>query len=111
MANRSMVSTGDEISSKALISRDVLAGNLNALMNAGVLSQNRFNFSQFNTVAANLDLLIHPAEESDVAIGQKAGQISGLVEACSRYCAERVRNKFLCGQTWPILVAARQTIT
>ena len=67
MAHRSMVRTGDEIGGEALISRDILAGNHNALMNTRVLRQDRFNFSQLNAVTANLNLLIHTAEEGDVA--------------------------------------------
>src|SRR6185503_13752949 len=43
-----------------------------------------------------------------VAIGQKAGQISGLVEPRSGFTAERVRNEFFRGKERAVQVSARQ---
>src|SRR5207247_2834800 len=110
MAHWSMMHTWDEISHESLISWGILTGNHNALMNTGMLGQNKFNFAKFNAVAANLNLIIHPAEESDVAIWQKTPQISRFVEACFRYRTKRVRDKFFGGQIRTILIAARQTV-
>ena len=63
-----------------------------------MLLKDRFNLSQFDAKAANLYLVIDPAQEIDVAIGQLAHQVAGPVEFIFRVIAEGIRNEFLSCQ-------------
>ena len=46
----------------------------------GPLRENRFDFTELDTEAANLDLKVDPSETLDVAIRPITRQVTGLVQ-------------------------------
>src|SRR5205814_8562643 len=77
------------------------------LLNIGMCSQNRFNFSQLNAEAPQLDLLIYPSQKLDLAALQPAGQVSRFVEASPQLRAEGIRHKALSSKLWSMKIPAR----
>ena len=71
-----------------------------------MLAKRGLDFPQFDAEPADLHLVIGPAEELDVPIGQIAGQIAGLVQSCSGLGAEGIWNKLLGGQLRPVEIAS-----
>ena len=74
-----LVLVQDEISYEALVTRGILPGEDGGVLNGRVESQGVFDLTEFDTEAANLDLMIDTTEELDIAIGEVTHQIAGLV--------------------------------
>src|SRR5579864_3847712 len=55
--------------------------------------QRRFNFSQFNPVSANLDLMVAPAQENQIPVLLPFCQVSRPVQPISSALAVRIRHK------------------
>src|SRR6516164_5529719 len=77
-------------------------------MDDGVLIQSADNFVRLDPKAANFDLLVDAAEESDLAIGEEAGEIARLVQPAAGLGVEGVGNKLLCSQIGPVAIATRE---
>ena len=60
-------------------------------------AEGRLDFSQLNTKTPNLDLIVHPTEKFDAAIGPPAGQITGFIESRAGYRAEGIGQES-CGR-------------
>ena len=50
-------------------------------LNRGMLAQHRGDLAQFNTIPADLDLMIAASQVLKIAVGRPAGQVPGAVEA------------------------------
>ena len=74
--------------------------------NAGMLQQGRFHFARFDAVAADLELLVDPAQEFDFAVGAPAYPVTGAVHPRCGFLAERVVEKALGREFRSIQVAA-----
>ncbi len=68
--------------------------------------QHGLDLAQLDALAAQLHLLVEPAEEDDAAVAEPARQVAGAVEARSRPLGEGVGNEALRGQCGPLPVAA-----
>ena len=99
--------TQDDIGDQAFVARRILACEHDSGLDGGMLAEQGFNLAEFDAEAAELDLVVDAAEELDVAIGQEAHEVTGLVEAAR---GKGVGNKLLSGQVWAIEVATRQAI-
>src|SRR5688572_12999349 len=75
-----------------------------------MLIEGELDLAQFDSAAADLNLIVDTAEKLDVAVGPIASQIAGAIKTRTGLIAERVRNEFLCCQLWLVYVASRQTI-
>src|SRR6478609_3323095 len=71
-----------------------------------MLAQGRLNFTQFDTMPANLDLMIRAAKEFDASIRQPPREVAGLVDAFC-FFTERIRNESFCRQVWLMEINAR----
>ena len=71
----------------------------------------RLDFSQFNSEAADLDLVISAAQEFDNAIRQVARRVTRVVQPGAQFAAERVVNKPLQGQLRTVQVTASNART
>src|ERR1051325_3279207 len=71
----------------------------------------RFDFSQFNTVSAALDLRVRPADEINQPVTSNLRQIPGSVDSVRRIRAVRIRTKSLTGLVWISPVARAQPHT
>ena len=67
--------------------------------------QNAFDFLEFDSVPANLYLVIDPSQELHIAVRQIACQIPGLVQPRMRILTEGIGNELLSGELWPIMVS------
>jgi hypothetical protein len=72
--------------------------------------EDRFDFLEFNPEAADLDPLVDPSEEGEIAIGLKPGQVTGPVDSGVRIVTKRMRNKPLGGQVGPPEVTPGQSV-
>ena len=83
-----LVSFGDQIGHQALVALAVFAEDDDGLADAGAFFQQRFDLARLDAMAAQLDLIIGAAQEIDVAVGKKARQIAGAVNAICRRARE-----------------------
>ncbi|SAM36211.1 hypothetical protein BN1864_LIB5394:06258 [Pseudomonas sp. 1 R 17] len=85
----------------------VVVGQHHGFANAFMLAQAGFDFAQFDTETAHLDLMVDPADVLHHAVGTVACQVAGAVQALARR-AVRVGHETLGGEGWPRVVAACQ---
>src|SRR5579859_8061084 len=64
---------------------------------------------RFNTIAANLDLLVNATQEGNLPIWQETRQVSRLIETRCRIGAQGMGNEFFCGQFGAVEVAFGQS--
>src|SRR5215216_5374111 len=60
-------------------------------------------------MAAELDLVVQPAQEFDLATGTVACSVASVVKAGARDPAERMRNESLCSHIRPVEISAAET--
>ena len=75
---------------------------------AGCCGQHRLDLAQLDPEAADLDLVVEPAEELEVAVRPLARQVAGAVEPRAGRLAERVGDEALGRELRPVEVAAGQ---
>ena len=66
--------------------------------------QRSFDLAQFDAESADLHLMIVASHELDVAVGEIAHQVAGLVHPGSWLAAEGIGNKFFGGQLRPAVI-------
>src|SRR5262250_1165619 len=79
------------------------------MLHGRMMTQGCFDFPQFNTEAADLDLMIETAEKLQSAIHARADQVAGLVQASIWLITEGVRNKLFGGQLRAVEIAPRES--
>ena len=96
-----------EVGDQAPFAGGVLARHHHALPDAGVREQRGLDLAGLDADAAHLDLLVHAAEELQVAGSQPAHAVARVVQARAGLAGERVRTEALGRQPRPPQVAAR----
>src|SRR5690349_32587 len=79
------------------------------VLDRGMLQQNALDLLQFNPEAADLDLVIDPAQELNFSIGQELTQIACLIQSGTGMGAEQIRHKSLGRHSRLIQVTAGQS--
>ena len=100
--------TRDEIGDELFVAGLVFAGEHDGVLYGGVLAQHGFNLAELDAEAAELDLVVDASQVFDVAVGQPAHEVAGLVEAA---WTEGIGDELLGGEFGTIQIAACQTIT
>ncbi|OEZ95777.1 hypothetical protein DUGA2_64460 [Duganella sp. HH101] len=100
----------DQIRHQPLVARHVLARQHQCVAHRRQSRQGRLDLAEFDAEAAQLDLIVDPAQVFDAAVLQIARQVARLVHAAAR-SAERVRNEFVRRQVATVQVAACQAFT
>src|SRR5438552_18893400 len=100
----------DEIRDQAFIAGHILAGHHHTLTHQRVLMQDCLDLTEFDAEAAQLDLLVDPAEEFEVAVREVADQVSSPVETRAGLGREGVWDEALGGQFRTMEVAAGQAV-
>src|SRR5438132_201719 len=98
----------DEIRDQAFIAGHILAGHHHTLTHQRVLMQDCLDLTEFDAEAPQLDLLVDPTEELEVAVRQVADQVPGPVETSAGLVGEGMRDEALSGQFRAMEVAAGQ---
>src|SRR3569623_447076 len=80
------------------------------LARARAVGQTRFDLTQLDAEAADLHLEIVAAQVLDVAVGQPATEIAGLVHPRLRIARERTAHEAFCRQPGTIQVPARDAV-
>src|SRR2546421_9601346 len=83
----------DNVGDQTLVAVPVFTEHDHAIDHSSLTAQGLLNFLEFDAEAADLDLVINPAEELKVAIRPVANQVSGFVEPRVSVAAERISNK------------------
>src|SRR5215831_9435251 len=73
-------------------------------MHGVMLSQSRFNLTQLNAIAAQLDLVVVAAETFNIAVRQIANNVTALVHAAAG--TEWIRQKTIGGQFGTLVITA-----
>ena len=71
---------GNHIGHQPFVAGGIFAGNHDRITNGGVFAQDRFNFTGFNAIPANFDLIINAAQEFNRAIRSDASEVTGFVK-------------------------------
>src|SRR5689334_4851755 len=74
-----------------------------------MFSERGFNLFEFDSKAAQLDLLVHSPKKLDLAPRQITRQVSGFVQTPARFQTEWVRNKFFSRKFRPVKVTSGET--
>ena len=96
---------GNQVGDQAEITGAVLAGQDGGLANGGQAGEGDFDLAQFHPEAAQLDLEVGPSQVFNIAVGQPAGQVTGLVEAGAGVGGEGIGNELLGGELGAVPVA------
>src|SRR5882724_158096 len=99
----------DHVTHQPLFPRYVFTCRHHGLLHGWVLSQNRFDLSQFNAKAANLDLVIYAAEVLYVSVGQETSKIATTIQARTGSGAGWDGNELLVRQFRSIQITACQS--
>ncbi len=97
-----------QVGDEALVARGVFAGDHRRLSDLGLAHQGGLDLAGLDAEAADLDLLVGPAVEEQVAVLAPGGEIAGAVEPLARLEREGVGDEPLGRQTRTVPVAARQ---
>jgi hypothetical protein len=72
---------GDDVSDDSLVAGHVFANDDGGGANEQMIRYRRFDFTELDSESADFDLMVESAEELDIAIGEVACAIAGLVKA------------------------------
>ncbi|OEZ95965.1 hypothetical protein DUGA2_64160 [Duganella sp. HH101] len=97
----------DQIRDQAFVARHVLARQHQRFAHRFQRRQRGFDFTELDTEAAQLDLMVDTAQVFDAAVFKVARQVARLVQAAAGR-AERVRNEPVGRQVAPVQVTPRQ---
>src|ERR1700683_3868226 len=93
------------------VARRVLPGDNNGIVYVAMLSQRRFNVTQFDAESPKLHLMVDPSQTFNVSVGTIARQIPGFIDAHIRVLCEWTGNKLLRSQLGPLEISSRQAFT
>src|SRR5207302_4041767 len=99
-----------DIRHETLLARGVLPGDHHGLAHGGVPAQYGFDFTEFDSVAADFDLVIQASQELKIAVGQITRQVAGLVQTRAGAVTERIENELFRGQFGAIQITPGQSI-
>ncbi len=91
-----------------LVEAVVVAQDHRRLVDAGQIGELGFDFAQFDAKAANFDLIVDAAVETDLAIGRHHHGVAGTVEdGIAAGAIERIGDEFFGRQRIALEIAAR----
>ncbi|SVK52089.1 Uncharacterised protein [Acinetobacter baumannii] len=85
----------------------VIPGHYHCLTHVRVFRQTGLYLPGFNAEAADLDLVVVPSQEHQVAVRQVAGQIAGFIHPGAGNVTEGIGQEALVGQLRAVEVAPR----
>ena len=101
----------DQVGHQAHIARHGFACNDNGFAQAGVRQQRGLDLAEFDAVAADLDLVVEPAEKLDDTVATMSGEITGAVDTTTRGAFKRMRQKAFGRQFGKMQVPAHHTLS
>src|SRR6185437_396950 len=99
----------NQVGDEAGVSRSVLAQLHNCVLYTGVRLKLLANLFQFDTYAADFDLVVIASQILDVSICPPSGPVARFVQGSLGTRAEWIGNKALGGQIGPAVIAPRQS--
>ncbi len=96
-----------EVRDDARLARCVFAHHDDRVGHRWVLCQRGLDFSQLDSESAKLDLVVAPAQELDIAVGQIARKIARCIHPRIGLIRMRIGDEALGRQLWTSKVAAR----
>ena len=72
------------IAQQALVARTILSSYHRCLSNRGMAEQDRFYLARLNAKAADLDLLVSPAQELQYPVSTPPGQVARAIHPRAR---------------------------
>ncbi len=96
----------DHVGGQSLLARGVLARQHHGVPNRRVLPQHGLDLAELDAVAADLHLVVHPAQELDVSIREPAREIACAIHARTTLIRESIGEEPRFGQLATVQVAA-----
>src|SRR6185437_7573239 len=106
-----VVGIHNDVSREPLIAGFIFASDHDALLHSTMRSQSGFDLTQFNSEAADFDLVIEASQIFDGSIVKEPRKIASLIKTRAGLGAERIGNKFLGCELRTVQIAAGQANT
>ena len=90
-----------EIGNQLILTGGIGASGNRGLAHGGMQGQRRLDFRGLDAVAANLDLIVDPAQELQRPVGPPPRPVAGPKQSGARVLAERMRDEALFGLLRP----------
>ena len=94
--------SGVQVCNQSFVACYVLAYHHHRLANTAALFENGFDLSEFDAKAAQFYLIVNAAQVFNVAVRQKARQVSSLVQPRTGVVGERIRDELLRRKLWSV---------
>src|SRR5581483_9723584 len=101
----------NNVAHEALVSRARFARHHDCVLYRRMLGQCRFDFTQLDAKAANLDLVVAPSQEFDIAVGQVTSHVAGLEKTRTRDATEWIGDKLRGSLLRQVEIAPRHSIS
>src|SRR4051812_45636326 len=98
----------EHIGNQARLAGAIFAHNYHCGSRRRVLSQDSLNFSRFDAKSPDFDLLVDAPQIFYSTVCQVASKITSFVKPGPGIETERIRQKALGSQVWPIQIASGQ---
>ena len=95
----------NKIGDQRLFAASVFAGHDHRHINPVELTEQRLNLAQFHTEAANFHLIVGAPQKFNIAVGQVARHVSGLVQTSALRRGERIVNELGRRQIRPVQIS------
>src|SRR5947209_1438011 len=93
---------------QVLLTTLILVSYDQRLSHSGILAQNRFYLTQFDTKTTQFDLMVEAPQKVNTSIWQVAYQVSCLVELSTRLIAEGMGNELFLREFRAMKIASGQ---
>ena len=100
----------NQVGYEAEIARCVLSHNDHGVAHAGLRLEDGLDLTEFDPVAANLDLIVRASKTFQRTIRMPTTLIPSIVHPCFKGAREGVGDEFLAGQLFAVCIAAGQTM-
>ena len=97
---------GDDIGHQRFLARVIFPCHDDRLAHSCVLAQHRLDLAWLNAETTDLYLIVQASEEFEVAVGEPAHAVAGLVQAGTRPSVEWMGKESFRRQLRPVQIAA-----
>ena len=105
-----LIAFGEHITHQPNISRHIFARDHDRFANTRQASQLSFDLAEFNSVAADLHLVIETSQEVDASFFGPSRKVTCPVHARTIAITKRIRNESLLGQIRTLVIATNDTL-
>src|SRR5215208_599853 len=106
---RGMLWTRNDEREQASVVMLELFHQTNHFLHSWVFAKRRFDLTQLNAIATQLDLLVESAKKIDLAVRPAANPVTSAIKPCTIAAPKRIGHKLFCRHAGKIQVTARDS--